>query len=56
VSGWNGEGVLDVLQNGDRDDDVQGRRPIDVEIKLHSAITTLGVVGADIGYIDICLT
>ena len=51
-----GKGVSNVLQNSDRDDDVQRRRPIDVKMKFHSAITTFGVVGANIGDVDICLT
>jgi|SRR5882672_3241791 len=48
--------ILDVFQNRNRDNDVQRRRRINVKMKLHSPTTALGVVGADIGYIDIRLT
>src|SRR3954469_3515452 len=37
--------ILNVFQDGDRDDDVQRRIPVHVKMKLHSAGTTLRIVG-----------
>jgi hypothetical protein len=45
--------ILNVVQNGDRDDNVQWGIPIDVEMKFHSARTTLGVMRTDIRHEDV---
>ena len=46
--------LLNILQNGDCDDNIEWRIPINVKVELYAASATFWVMGTDIGYIDIC--